>query len=110
MGARLQGRALRETGVISGTTARLVQGYFVSQTLGAQDLKGLAQPLLAYHVLHESEAQTRLAVAAMRGLTPLVGREAELKVLLEHWAQVKSGTGHIVLLQGEAGIGKSRLV
>jgi class 3 adenylate cyclase/predicted ATPase len=108
--ARLQGLAVPDTVVISETTARLVQGYFVSQTLGEQALKGLAQPLLAYHVLHESEAQTRLAVAAMRGLTPLVGREAELKVLLEHWAQVKAGMGHTVLLQGEAGIGKSRLV
>jgi class 3 adenylate cyclase/predicted ATPase len=108
--ARLQGLATPDTAVISETTSRLVQGYFVSQTLGAQELKGLAQPLVAYRVLHASEAQTRLAVAALRGLTPLVGREAEVKVLLERWAQVKAGMGHIILLQGEAGIGKSRLV
>jgi class 3 adenylate cyclase len=108
--ARLQGLAAPDTVVISEATARLVQGYFVSQTLGAQALKGLAQPLLAYHVLHASEAQTRLAVAALRGLTPLVGRAAEVKVLLERWAQVQEGLGHIILLQGEAGIGKSRLV
>jgi len=103
-------KALQDTVVISQGTWQLIHGYFVWEVLGAQDLKGLAQPLMAYQVLRESAAQTRLDVAAMRGLTPLVGREAEVKVLLEHWAQVKEGTGHVIVLSGEPGLGKSRLV
>src|SRR5262249_17275978 len=61
-------------------------------------------------VLRESEAQTHLDVAATRGLTPLVGRDSEVTILREGWAQVKDGSGQVVLLSGEAGIGKSRLV
>src|SRR5438094_428616 len=75
--ARLQGLAAPDTVVISEATAQLIQGYFVCQALGAQVLKGLAQPLMVHRVLHESEAQTRLDVAATRGLTLLVGREQE---------------------------------
>ena len=63
-----------------------------------------------YRVLHASAAQTRLDVAATRGLTPLVGRASEVALLQERWGQVKDGMGHVVVLSGEAGIGKSRLV
>src|SRR5262245_50530369 len=108
--ARLQSLATPDTVVISEATARLIEGYFVCQTLGAQALKGLVQPMRVYQVLHESGTQTRLDVAALQGLTPLVGREQEVGLLLERWAQVKDGLGQLVLLSGEAGIGKSRLV
>jgi class 3 adenylate cyclase len=108
--ARLQGLAQPDTVVISDRTARLVEGYFTCQPLGAQELKGLAQPLQVYRVLHASAAQTRLDVAATRGLTPLVGRASEVALLQERWAQVKDGMGYVVVLSGEAGIGKSRLV
>jgi len=108
--ARLQGLAPPDTVVISNQTARLVEGYFICQSLGTQDLKGVAQPLQVYRVLHASVAQTRLDVAATRGLTPLVGRTAEVALLQERWAQVKDGMGHVIVLSGEAGIGKSRLV
>ena len=70
----------------------------------------MAQPMRVYQVLQASGTQTRLAVAAIQGLTPLVGREQEIGLLLERWAQVKDGMGQLVLLSGEAGIGKSRLV
>src|SRR5213076_225348 len=63
-----------------------------------------------YHVLRESGATSRLDVAQPRGLTPLVGRESEVTLLLERWEQVRAGHGHVVLLSGEGGIGKSRLV
>ena len=63
-----------------------------------------------YRVLQESGARGRLDVAVTRGLTPLVGREQEVGLLLERWAQVKAGHGQVVLLTGDAGIGKSRLV
>src|SRR5690349_22281282 len=63
-----------------------------------------------YHVLGESGATSRLEVAQPRGLTPLVGRESEVALLLERWEQAKAGHGQVVLLTSEAGIGKSRLV
>jgi predicted AAA+ superfamily ATPase len=108
--ARLQGLAAPDTVVISEATAQLIQGYFVCQALGAQSLKGLAQPLVVYRVLHESGAQTRLDVAATRGLTRLVGREQEVGILVECWERATKGLGQVALLNGEAGIGKSRLV
>ena len=73
-------------------------------------LKGFAQPLVVYHVLYESMARSRLEAAGSTGWTPLVGREQEIALLMERWAQVKEGVGQVVLLSGEAGIGKSRLV
>src|SRR5262249_47439516 len=108
--ARLQGLAAPDTVVISEATSQLIRGYFVYQTLGTQGLNGVYEPLMAYQVLRESEAQTHLDVAATRGLTPLVGRDSEVTILREGWAQVKDGSGQVVLLSGEAGIGKSRLV
>jgi class 3 adenylate cyclase/tetratricopeptide (TPR) repeat protein len=108
--ARLQGLAAPDTVVISAATAHLIHGYFVCQPLGAQALKGLPQPLQVYRVLHESGAQTRLDIITPRGLTPLVGRDEEVALLQRRWAQAKAGLGQVVLLSGEAGIGKSRLV
>jgi class 3 adenylate cyclase/predicted ATPase len=108
--ARLQGLAAPDTVVMSEATAQLVQGYFVCQALGAQALKGLTQPLMVYRVLHESGAQTRLDVAETRGLTRLVGREQEVGLLVERWQHATEGMGQVVVLTGEAGIGKSRLV
>src|SRR6266446_5598731 len=108
--ARLQGLAAPDTVVISPTTFRLVQGYFTYHALGAHALKGLATPLQVYRILEESAAQSRLDVAGATGLTPLVGRDSEVALLLERWAQSQDGAGQVVLLRGEAGIGKSRLV
>ena len=107
--ARLQGIAAPDTLVISATTFQLLGGYFACQPLGTPPLKGQAQPLAVYRVLYEygprspgSRRQHR--VDATRG----PGAEAAL--LQERWAQVKEGVGQVVLLSGEAGIGKSRLV
>ena len=108
--ARLESLAAPNTVVISAALHHLVQGYFVCDDLGAQALKGVDTPLQVYRVLGESGAQSRLDVASPRGLTPLVGREAEVTLLLDRWAQVTGGLGQVVLLSGEAGIGKSRLV
>ncbi len=107
--ARLQSLAAPDTVVISEATARLIHGYFVCQPLGAQALKGLPQPLQVYRVLEESGAQTRLDVATVRGLTPLAGRGEEVGLLQRRWDQATAGMGQVVLLSGEAGIGKSRL-
>ncbi len=110
--ARLQGMAEPDTLVISPITYRLVQGFFTCRPLGAQALRGISQPMEVYRVLNEGEARTRLdaAMVAATGLTPLVGRQAEVELLLARWEQAKAGRGQIVVLEGEAGIGKSRLV
>jgi TOMM system kinase/cyclase fusion protein len=108
--SRIQGLATPDTVLISADTYRLVQGYFTVEALGPQSLKGVAAPMPVYRVLEESTARSRLEVAATRGLTPLVGRAQEVALLFERWAQVKDGMGQVMLLCGEAGIGKSRLV
>ena len=108
--ARLQGIAAPNTLVISAATFQLLGGFFACQPLGTPFLKGQAQPLAVYRVLYESMARSRLEAAGSAGLTPLVGREQEIGLLRERWAQVKEGVGHVVLLNGEGGIGKSRLV
>ena len=106
--ARLQGVAEPDTVVISGTTLQLVQGYFECQTLGEHALRGVREPMAVYRVLRESGAQSRLEIAPT--LTPLVGRAQEVDLLLERWSHAQAGQGQVVLLNGEAGIGKSRLV
>src|SRR5262249_9001812 len=108
--ARLQGIAAPNTLVISATTFHLLDGFFACQPLGTPLLKGQAQPLAVYRVLYESMARSRLEAVGATRLTPLVGREQEVALPRERWAQVKDGLGQVVLLNGEAGIGKSRLV
>jgi predicted ATPase len=110
LAARLQGLAAPNTVVISAATFQLLGGFFACQPLGTPPLKGLTQPLAVYRVLYESMARSRLEAVGSTGWTPLVGREQEVTVLRERWAQVKDGFGQVVLLSGEAGIGKSRLV
>ena len=108
--ARLQHLATPNTLVISAATHQLVAGYFRCKALGAHTLSGLAQPLEVYRVLGASGAQSRLEVAATHGLTPLVGRAQEVGLLMACWTRVTEGMGQVVILGGEAGIGKSRLV
>jgi len=110
LAARLQGIAAPDTLVVSTATLQLLGGLFACQALGTPLLKGFAQPLEVYQVLYESTARSRLDAIGSAGLTPLIGREQEVRLLLERWAQVKDGLGQVVLLSGEAGIGKSRLV
>jgi TOMM system kinase/cyclase fusion protein len=108
--ARVQGVAEPDTVAISAVTQRLVHGLFECQDLGPQPLKGISSLVSVYRVLGESTAQSRFEVAVGAGLSPLGGREEELALLLQRWAQAKEGAGQVVLLSGEAGIGKSRLV
>src|SRR5262249_35457167 len=85
-------------------------GYFTCELCGAHTLRGVSQPLNIYRVLGASGIHSRLEAAQTRGLTPLVGRESEVTLLMERWEQVKIGQGQVILLSGDAGIGKSRLV
>jgi class 3 adenylate cyclase len=110
LAARLQECAAPDTVIISAATFRLVQGYFTTESLGAYTLKGLATPIPVYRILGESGVQSRLDAVASTHLTPLVGRDEEVALLHRRWAQTQMGMGQVVLISGEAGIGKSRLV
>jgi class 3 adenylate cyclase/predicted ATPase len=110
LAARVQGKAEPNTVFISQATYRLVQGFFTCEGLGPQVLKNVAAPLELYRVHGEGEAHTRFEVSVQKGLVALVGREEELSLLQRRWRQAKEGSGQVVLLSGEAGIGKSRLV
>ncbi len=109
LAARLQGLAEPGTVVISAKTQRLVQGLFVCSDIGVHSVKGVSAPVQIYQVLRASEAHSRLEIAGAH-VTPLVGREQEVSLLLHRWEQVRDGLGQVVLVSGEAGIGKSRLV
>jgi len=108
--ARLQGVAAVNTLVVGALTHHLLAGQFNCQSLGTPPLKGVAAPLEVFEVLNENAARTRLEVIGIAGLTRLVGRSGELRILEEHWASVVGGRGQTVVVTGEAGIGKSRLV
>jgi predicted ATPase len=108
--ARLQGLAEPDTVVISEATSRLIRGYFTLHDLGTHALRGLEAPVRVSRVLAESAAQSRLDAADPAGLTPMVGREAEVTILRERWTRCRDSSGQVVVVTGEAGIGKSRLV
>ncbi|MCZ6887682.1 MAG: AAA family ATPase [Gammaproteobacteria bacterium] len=108
--ARIEGKAQPDSIVVSDATRQLVRGAFVFEELGAQPLKGIEGPVALFRPVQPTGVQSRLALAGASGLTPLVGREQEVGILLERWEQAKAGHGQVVLLSGEAGIGKSRLV
>jgi AAA ATPase domain len=108
--AGLQRLAEPDTVAISPATWRVVEGYFVCEILGDHVLEDLSEPMTGYRMLQESLHRNRLEAAIARGLTPFVGREHELGLLHECWAQVTEGRGQVIVLCGEAGIGKSRLV
>jgi class 3 adenylate cyclase/predicted ATPase len=108
--AQIQGLAAPDAVIISAATRRLVADSFDVQALGASLLEDATEPLALYQILQERTAPGRFAVTVTKTLTPLVGREQEVGLLHERWAQVQEGLGQVVLLSGEAGIGKSRLV
>ena len=107
--ARLEALAGPRSVVVSSATYRLIEGFFTVRDLGHQTLKGVSAPLRAFEIVEESAARSRLD-AATAGLTPLVGRAQEIGLLLDRWEQAIEGRGQVVLLTGEPGIGKSRLI
>lgn len=108
--ARIQNLAEPNTVVISAATYRLIQGLFECRPRGRQAAKGLSAPIEIFQVLAPGRSQSRFEMAMKAGLTPLVGRQKEMALLTQRWQQAKAGLGQIVLLSGEPGIGKSRLV
>ena len=109
LAARLQGIAEPKTVVMAEGTRRLLGNLFELQDLGPKDLKGIAGPVRAWAALRASSVEGRFEALHAGGLTALVGREEESELLRRRWSRAKSGEGQVVLLSGEAGIGKSRL-
>jgi class 3 adenylate cyclase len=109
LAARLQGIVEPNTVVIAESTRRLLGNLFELKELGAQDLKGVGAAVRAWGVLRPAAVESRFEALHASGLTELVGREEELELLLRRWSKAKTGEGQVVLLSGEAGIGKSRL-
>ncbi len=107
--ARVQGAAEPDTVVITAATQRLVGGLFVVEDRGPQMLKGVREPVTLYRVVQPSGVRSRLDVAAGH-LTRFVGREVELTTLVDRWERAQDGEGQNVVVLGEAGVGKSRLV
>ena len=109
LAARMQGVAEPNTVVIAEGTRKLLGNLFDLQDLGTQDLKGIGGPLRAWAALRPASVEGRFEALHGSGLTELVGREEELELLLRRWSRAKTAEGQVVLLSGEAGIGKSRL-
>ena len=106
--ARMQALATPNSIVIGDTTHQLVEGFFETAALGTFPIRGISQPVNVYQVSGEIPAQSRLDIASESGLTPLIGRAREVESLKHRWAQVLASKGQALLIEGEAGIGKSR--
>lgn len=108
--ARLEGIAEPGTLVISDATHRLVDIHFDCMDLGKQRLKGVSRPVGIFQVLQEHPTLSRLAATEKRGMTELIGRDAEIALIVKRWEQAKDAEGQVVMLSGEAGVGKSRIL
>ena len=109
LAARLQDVAKPNTVAIAEGTRKLLGNLFELEDLGAKELKGISGPVRAWATLRPASVEGRFEAMHASGLTDLVGREEELDLLLRRWSKAKSSGGQVVLLSGEAGIGKSRL-
>jgi class 3 adenylate cyclase/predicted ATPase len=109
LAARLQSIAEPNMVVIAESTRRLLGSFFQLDDLGMRSLKGIARPVRAWAVLQASSVASRFEALHPTGLTALVGREEEFELLRRRWLKATDGEGQVVLLSGEAGIGKSRL-
>ena len=110
LAARLQAVAEPESVLVAETTRRLIGDAFVFEALPPQTLKGFTAPVACWRVVHENTAVSRFEASRSEVLTPLIGREQEVSLLLDRWQAAVDGDGQVVLLHGEAGIGKSRML
>jgi class 3 adenylate cyclase len=109
LAARLRALAESDQVVIAAGTRRLVGNLFEYRDLGAVEVKGIAAPVPAWQVLRQSVVASRFEALRGSALTPLVGRDEEIDLLLRRWTRAKAGDGQVVLVSGEPGIGKSRI-
>jgi class 3 adenylate cyclase/tetratricopeptide (TPR) repeat protein len=110
LAARVQQLAGPNEVLVTEATRRLVSGLFVMEERGSHTLRGIPKPVALYRVLQPSGARGRLQASGMHALTPFVGRDAERALLLSRWERAGEGEGQVVLISGEPGIGKSRLL
>ena len=110
LAARLQALAAANSILVSQTTHQLLGRQFEYQDLGKHALKGFAEPTQVWRVLSEAAVESRFAAKQSAGPSPLIGRAEEMGLLRDHWNHARQGAGQAVLLQGEAGMGKSRIV
>jgi len=110
LAARLQSMAAVNQVLIGDSTRELLGERFVYQDLGTRELRGISEEVRVWRVIRPIETESRFAATRASRLTPLIGRSAELSCLMERWNQAQKGRGQVVLLAGEPGIGKSRLV
>jgi class 3 adenylate cyclase len=111
LASRLQTIAKPGSVVVSDRVRRLAGGEFEYEDLGEKELKGISGLTQVYRVIGVGQTESRFQAATLRGLTPIVGRETEISMLIDSWRQVRAtGAGRAILLRGEAGIGKSRMV
>jgi class 3 adenylate cyclase/tetratricopeptide (TPR) repeat protein len=109
LAARVQAIAEPGAVVIANSTRHLVGEVFVLQELKPQTFKGISGPVPVYSVVGERDTDSRFSARQIGGLTPVVGRDQELALMVERWRLAKASEGQVVLLSGEAGIGKSRI-
>jgi class 3 adenylate cyclase/tetratricopeptide (TPR) repeat protein len=110
LASRMEGLAEPGTVYVTEETFKLTEGLFRFEALGEREVKGKEAPVKAYHIIAPSTRRTRFDVSAERGLTPFLGRERELELLLDGLERAKSGRGQAFSIMGEAGVGKSRLL
>jgi class 3 adenylate cyclase/tetratricopeptide (TPR) repeat protein len=110
LASRIEGLADPGTTYVTGDTFKLTEGFFRFEALGEKKVKGKEEPIRVYQVIAPSTRRTRFDVSAERGLTPFVGRERELELILDGLERVKEGRGQAFSIMGEAGVGKSRLL
>jgi class 3 adenylate cyclase/ABC-type lipoprotein export system ATPase subunit len=110
LAARLQSAAEPDCVLVGPSTHQLTRDFFNYSFLGEQAIKGFNEPVLVWKALRESASESRFAAAHAAAAGPMVGRERELAFLYDAWQRATQGDGHVVLLAGEAGMGKSRLL
>ena len=110
LASRMEGLAEPGTTYVSEETFKLTEGLFRFEAFGEKAIKGKEEPVRVYRVIAPSTRRTRFDVSAERGLTPFIGRERELELLLDGFERAKAGRGQAFSIMAEAGVGKSRLL
>lgn len=110
LASRVEGLADPGTTCVTEDTFKLTEGFFRFESLGEKQIKGKEEPVKVFQVISPSTRRTRFDVSAERGLTPFVGRERELELLMDGFERVKAGKGQAFSIVSEAGCGKSRLL
>jgi class 3 adenylate cyclase len=110
LASRMEGLAEPGATYVTEDTFKLTEGFFRFEALGQKEVKGKKEPVKVYRAIAPSTRRTRFDVSAERGLTPFVGREREVDLLLDAFARAKAGKGQAISIMSEAGIGKSRLL